>query len=83
MKKIVVFFLVLALVLVEASVPKTSVVLADAASVSSVVFSTRQSDNHTILNITVLHFNYYPGHYVNSVQIDVNGTIYTTVPSST
>jgi desulfoferrodoxin (superoxide reductase-like protein) len=43
--------------------------------VNSVTAWTRQSDNHTILNITITHYNYYSGHYVDWVQINVSGTI--------
>jgi hypothetical protein len=56
---------------------------ADEARITDLTFSTRQSDNHTILNITVLHHNYYPGHYVSSVQVSIAGTIYTEVPDPT
>jgi uncharacterized membrane protein YozB (DUF420 family) len=38
---------------------------------------TRSSDNHTILNITVTHSNYFGGHYVDWIQVDVSGTINT------
>jgi desulfoferrodoxin (superoxide reductase-like protein) len=43
--------------------------------VDSVTAWTRQSDGHTILNITIIHSGYYPTHYVDWVQINVTGTI--------
>jgi desulfoferrodoxin (superoxide reductase-like protein) len=52
-----------------------SPVFATVPVVNSVTAWTRQSDNHTILNITVTHYNYYAGHYVDWVQINVSGTI--------
>ena len=55
---------------------------ADQAVVESIVFSTRSGDNHTILNISVLHHNYDPSHYVNFVQVDVGGSISTVNPST-
>jgi len=54
----------------------TSPALANVPSVTDVIAWTRQSDNHTILNITIFHSGYYPGHYVDWVQVDVSGTIH-------
>jgi len=50
-------------------------VFANVPTVTSVTAWTRQSDNHTILNITVVHDGYFPGHYVNWVQVNVSGTV--------
>ena len=50
-------------------------VFADAPAVTGVTAWTRQSDNHMILNITVVHNGYFPGHYVNWVQVNVSGTV--------
>jgi desulfoferrodoxin (superoxide reductase-like protein) len=50
---------------------------ADVPVVNGVSAWTRESDNHTILNITITHHNYFSGHYVNWVKINVSGTINT------
>jgi len=50
-------------------------VYADVPMVNSVKPWTRSSDSHTVLNITVTHRDYYTGHYVDWVQVDVNGTV--------
>lgn len=52
-------------------------VFADVPAVTGVTAWTRQSDNHMILNITVVHNGYFPGHYVNWVQVNVSGTVQT------
>jgi desulfoferrodoxin (superoxide reductase-like protein) len=52
-------------------------VFADVPVVTGITAWTRQSDNHTILDITVVHHNYYSGHYVNWVQVNVSGTVQT------
>ena len=52
-------------------------VFADVPAVTGVTAWTRQSDNHTILNITVVHNGYFPGHYVNWVRVNVSGTVQT------
>jgi uncharacterized membrane protein YozB (DUF420 family)/desulfoferrodoxin (superoxide reductase-like protein) len=61
-----------------ASVLVVDTVLADVPVVNSVKPWTRASDNHVILNITVTHRNYYTGHYVDYVQVDIDGAIDTT-----
>lgn len=55
----------------------TDPVLGDVPAVNSVEPGIRSSDNHTILNITVTHNNYYSGHFVDWIQVDVSGTINT------
>jgi hypothetical protein len=81
MKRIAVLIL-LALALLQTSGLTVHSVLADQAVVQSIVFSTRPSDNHTILNISVLHHNYNPSHYVDVVNVDVAGSIRTVNPST-
>lgn len=54
-----------------------SSVFATVPSVTGVTAWTRQSDNHTILNITVVHGNYFSGHYVNWVQVNISGAVHT------
>jgi uncharacterized membrane protein YozB (DUF420 family) len=49
--------------------------LADVPIVNSVKPWTRASDNHAILNITITHRNYYAGHYVDSMQVDIDGAV--------
>jgi desulfoferrodoxin (superoxide reductase-like protein) len=48
-------------------------------TVTNVTAWTRQSDNHTILNITIVHFNYSPGHYVDWVKVNISGTVQTII----
>ena len=50
-------------------------VLADVPVVNGILVWTKSSDNHTILNITLTHHNYFSGHYVNWVKVNVGGTI--------
>lgn len=50
-------------------------VFGDVPAVSNVEPWTRSSDNHTILNITIMHNNYYGGHYVDWIEVDVNGVV--------
>ena len=50
-------------------------VFGDVPVVNAVEPWTRSSDNHVLLNITVTHNNYFSGHYVDWVQVDVNGTL--------
>ena len=50
---------------------------ANVLTVTDVTVWTRQSDSHTILNITVVHSGYFQGHYVNWVQVNVSGTVQT------
>lgn len=52
-------------------------VFANVPSVTDVTAWTRQGDNHTILNITVIHSGYFSGHYVNWLQVNISGTIQT------
>ncbi len=52
-------------------------VFGDVPAVNNIDPWTRLNDNHAILNITIVHNNYYSGHYVDWVQVDVNGTINT------
>ncbi len=58
-----------------ASVLVVDTALADVPVVNSVKPWTRASDNHVILNVTVTHRNYYTGHYVDYVQVDIDGAI--------
>ncbi|MDH5461554.1 MAG: hypothetical protein OEZ29_03490 [Candidatus Bathyarchaeota archaeon] len=48
--------------------------LADVPSVLSIEAWTSETD--TVLNITVTHSSPTSSHYVNTVEVDVNGTIY-------
>jgi desulfoferrodoxin (superoxide reductase-like protein) len=50
---------------------------ANVPTVTGVTAWTRQSDNHTILNITIEHSGYFSGHYVNWIQVNVSGTVHT------
>lgn len=54
------------------SVCQVAPVFADVPAVTGITAWTRQSDNHTILNITVVHNGYFLGHYVNWVQVNVS-----------
>jgi len=72
-KKISSALLVLLLAIFSASLVDS--VYADVPMVNSVKPWTRSSDSHTVLNITVTHRDYYTGHYVDWVQVDVNGTV--------
>lgn len=65
--------IVLLLVVVFASLVDS--VFADVPVVSNVEPWTRSSDNHTVLNITITHRNYYSGHYVDWIQVDLDGTV--------
>jgi hypothetical protein len=56
---------------------QTVPVFANVPTVTGVTAWTRQSDNHTILNITVTHGVYSPGHYVNRIQVNISGPIQT------
>ncbi len=67
--------IVLLLVVVLASLVDS--VFADVPVVNTIEPWTRSSDNHTVLNITITHRNYYSGHYVDWIQVDVNGTVST------
>jgi desulfoferrodoxin (superoxide reductase-like protein) len=49
-------------------------VFADVPAVTGITAWTRQSDNHTILNITVVHNGYYSGHYVEWIPLNVSDT---------
>ncbi len=50
---------------------------ANVPAVTGVTAWTRQSDNHTILNVTVTHGAYFSGHYVNRIQVNIKGTVQT------
>ena len=50
-------------------------VFADVPAVTGITAWTRQSDNHTILNITVVHNGYYSGHYVIWIQVNVSDAL--------
>jgi len=50
-------------------------VLADVPVVNTIQPWTRPSDGHTVLNVTVTHNNYYSGHYVDWIQVDVDGAV--------
>jgi desulfoferrodoxin (superoxide reductase-like protein) len=67
--------LALTLMFAVISVLYVDPVFATVPVVDNVTAWTRQSDGHTILNITITHYNYYPGHYVDWVQINVTGVI--------
>jgi len=69
----ILFSLAFVIIAVFQTVP----VFANVPTVTGVTAWTRQSDNHTILNITVTHGVYSPGHYVNRIQVNINGTIQT------
>jgi len=69
--------LIIVLVLVTFASMQIPSALADQAVVSNITPWTRQSDSHTILNITVVHNGYYSGHYVNWVEVNVSGTVNT------
>jgi uncharacterized membrane protein YozB (DUF420 family)/desulfoferrodoxin (superoxide reductase-like protein) len=56
-----------------ASVLVVDTAFADVPVVNSVKPWTRASDSHVVLNITVTHRNYYSGHYVDWVQVDIDG----------
>jgi len=58
-----------------ASVFVVDTALADVPVVNSVKPWTRASDNHVILNITVTHHDYRSDHYVNWVEVDIDGAI--------
>jgi uncharacterized membrane protein YozB (DUF420 family) len=60
-----------------ASVLVVNTVFADVPVVNNIKPWTRANDSHLVLNITVTHRNYYTGHYVDTVRVDVNGTINT------
>lgn len=57
------------------SVCQVAPAFADVPAVTGITAWTRQSDNHTILNITVVHNAYYSGHYVIWVQVNVSGAL--------
>ena len=57
------------------AVLQTAPAFANVPTVTSVVAWARQSDNHTILNITVVHTGYFSGHYVNWVKVNISGTV--------
>ena len=65
----------LSLACVVISVCQVAPVFADVPAVTGITAWTRQSDNHTILNITVVHNGYYSGHYVIWVQVNVSGAL--------
>ena len=52
-------------------------VFADVPAVTGITAWTRQSDNHTILNITVVHNGYHSEHYVNWIPLNVSGAFHT------
>src|SRR4030067_2660631 len=59
------------------AVLQTAPAFANVPTVPSVVAWTRQSDNHTILNITVVHTGYFSGHFVDGVKVNISGTVQT------
>jgi len=75
MKWNITFVLVIVCFLVAAFDVDTA--LADVPIVDGIVVWTRSSDNHTILNITLTHHNYFTGHYVNWIKVNVSGIIST------
>lgn len=74
-KKVSSTLLILLLSVISASLIDS--VSADVPVVNTIKPWTRSSDSHTVLNITVTHHNYYGGHYVDWIQVDVNGTVNT------
>jgi len=74
-KKISGMFLILLFTVISASLIDS--VSADVPIVNTIKPWTRSSDSHTVLNITVTHHNYYSGHYVDWIQVDVNGAVNT------
>lgn len=75
MKSNFTFVLVITCFLVSVSCVKTA--LADVPIVNGIVVWTRPSDSHTILNITLTHHNYFTGHYVDWIKVNVSGIINT------
>jgi len=73
--KVLSTLLVLLLVVVSSSIVDS--VFADVPVVNTIEPWTRPSDSHTILNIIVTHHDYYSGHYVDWIQVDVNGAVNT------
>jgi desulfoferrodoxin (superoxide reductase-like protein) len=71
------FGILFSLACLAIAVFQTAPVFANVPTVTGVTAWTRQSDNHTILNITVAHSNYFSGHYVNWVQVNISGTVQT------
>ena len=71
------FGLMLSLACVLIAVFHVVPVFATVPIVTDVTAWTRQGDNHTILNITVVHGGYFAGHYVNWVQVNISGTVQT------
>lgn len=63
--------------LLLASVLIINTAFADVPVVNSVQPWTRTSDSHVILNITITHRNYYAGHYVDYMQVDIDGSVNT------
>jgi cytosine/uracil/thiamine/allantoin permease len=59
------------------AVLQTAPAFANVPAVTNVIAWTRQSDNHTILNITVVHTDYFSGHYVDWVKVNISGTVQT------
>jgi len=74
-KKIAGMFLILLFAVISAALIGS--VSADVPIVNTIKPWTRSSDSHTVLNITVTHHNYYSGHYVDWIQVDVNGAVNT------
>jgi len=72
-KKISSTLLILLLVVISASIINS--VSADVPVVNTIEPWTRPSDSHTVLNITVTHNNYYSGHYVDWIEVDVDGAV--------
>jgi desulfoferrodoxin (superoxide reductase-like protein) len=70
---IALFFLASMLIAVFQTPPA----FANVPTVTGVIAWTRQSDNHTILNITVVHTGYFPGHFVNWVKVNISNTVQT------
>jgi desulfoferrodoxin (superoxide reductase-like protein) len=75
MKWTVTFVLVITCFLVSAFDVNTA--LADVPVVNGIVVWTRPSDNHTILDITLTHHNYFTGHYVDWIRVNVSGIVNT------
>jgi len=72
-KKISGTLLILLLAVVSAFIVDS--VLADVPVVNTIQPWTRPNDGHTVLNVTVTHNNYYSGHYVDWIQVDVDGAV--------
>ena len=70
------FGLLFSFACVVIAVCQVAPVFADVPVVTRITAWTRQSDNHTILNITVVHNGYYSEHYVSWIPLNVSGAFH-------